>query len=259
MTDPTLRFSSRVENYTRYRPRYPREVIETLRAECGLLASAVIADVGSGTGALSELFLRNGNTVFAVEPNRDMRQGAERRLGGYPGFHSVAGRAEATTLDDHSVDYVVVGQAFHWFDLEPTRREFLRILRDSGWAMVVWNEREFQTKPFLIAYDRLLQRYSIDYARERHKNVYETGLAGFFGPCGYTSRTFAYRQELDYEGLKGRLLSSSYTPEPGHPDYDRMIDELAGIFREHQVNGRVTLEYVTRMYYGRLSPAAAPR
>lgn len=253
VTDPTLRFSSRVENYIRYRPRYPGEVIETLRSECGLVPSAVIADIGSGTGALTELFLQNGNTVFAVEPNREMRGGAERLLSGYPGFRSVAGRAEATALEDHSVDFVVVGQAFHWFDLEAARREFLRILRDPGWTMVVWNEREFQTKPFLVAYNRLLERHAPDYARERHKRVYDTGLDGFFGRGGYASRTFAYRQELDYEGLKGRMLSSSYTPEPGHPNYDRMIGELREIFEQYQEGGRVTMEYVTRMYFGRLS------
>lgn len=252
VTDPILRFSSRVENYIRYRPRYPRGVIETLRSECGLVPSAMVADVGSGAGALTEVFLSNGNTVFAVEPNREMREGAERLLSAHPGFRSVAGRAEATTLEDHSVDFVVVGQAFHWFDLGAARREFLRILRDSGWAMVVWNEREFQTKPFLAAYDRLLERHAPDYARERHKRIYDTGLDAFFGPGGYMSRTFPYRQELDYEGLKGRLLSSSYTPEPGHPNYDRMIGELMEIFQEHQVGGRVTMEYITRMYFGRL-------
>lgn len=253
MIDPTLRFSNRVGNYVKYRPRYPREVVETLRKECGLSSSATIADVGSGAGALAELFLRNGNTVFAVEPNREMREGAERLLRRYPGFRSVAGRAEATNLDDHSVDFVVVGQAFHWFDVRETRREFLRILKDIPWAMVVWNEREFETKPFLAAYDQLLQRHAPDYARVQHKKAYDTGLADFFGPGGFAPRTFGCRQELDFDGLKGRMLSSSYTPEPGHPNHERMIDELRTIFQAHQVGGRVTMEYVTRMYFGRLT------
>ena len=253
MIDPTLRFSSRVENYVKYRPRYPREVIETLREECGLAASSLIADIGSGTGALTELFLQNGNRVFAVEPNREMRESAERLLGKYPGFRSIEGRAEATKLDDRSVDFVVMGQAFHWFDLQEARREFLRILSPSGWAMVVWNEREFQSTPFLVAYDKLLQRHAPEYARAKYKSVYDTGLADFYGAREFTTRTFSYRQELDYEGVRGRLLSSSYTPELGHPNHDAMIAELSEIYEAHEVNDRVTLEYITRMYYGRLT------
>ena len=253
MMDPTQRFSSRVDNYARYRPRYPREVIETLQQECGLAPASPVADIGSGTGALAELFLQNGNQVFAVEPNREMREAAERLLGKYPGFRSIEGRAEATCLSDNSVDFVVVGQAFHWFDLPQARREFVRILNASGWAMVVWNEREFQSKPFLVAYDQLLQRHAPEYAREKHKNVYETAPADLYGEYGFATRTFSYRQELDYEGLKGRLLSSSYTPEPGHPNHDAMIAELSKIYQAHEVHGRVTMEYVTQMYYGHLS------
>jgi SAM-dependent methyltransferase len=250
--DPTLRFSSRVENYVKYRPRYPHAVIETLQSECGLSSSALIADIGSGSGALSELFLQNGNQVFAVEPNRAMREAAERLLAQYPGFRNIAGRAEATTLTDRSVDFAVVGQAFHWFDIQQARREFLRILTPSRWVMVVWNEREFQTTPFLIAYDQLLQRYAPDYAREKHKSVYDTALTDFYGPGGFTERTFSYRQELDYEGVKGRMLSSSYTPEPGHPNHKPLMAELRKAYQAHEVDGRVTFGYITRMYYGRL-------
>ncbi len=251
--DPTLRFSNRVENYVKYRPRYPLEVIETLQTECGLSSSWAIADVGSGTGVLTELFLQNGNPVFAVEPNREMREAAERLLKKYPGFRSMVGRAEATTLPDQSVDFVVVGQAFHWFSVPDSRREFFRILRPPGWAMVVWNERDYQTTPFLIAYDQLLQRYAPEYAREKHKNTYDSALADFFGVGGFTERTFQYRQHMDYAGLKGRMLSSSYTPEPGHPNHEPMLTELLRIYQAHQVNDHVTIEYITRMYYGWLA------
>jgi SAM-dependent methyltransferase len=253
MTDPTLRFSSRVDNYVKYRPRYPRDVIETLQKECGLDPTSLVADIGSGAGALTELFLSNGNKVFAVEPNREMREAAERLLGQHSGFQSVDGRAEATGLADKSADFVVVGQAFHWFDALESRREFLRILNPSGWGMVVWNERDFQSTPFLIAYDQLLQRHAPDYARERHKQVYDRELGDFFGPRGFTECTFGYCQELDFAGVKGRMQSSSYTPEPGHPNHERMITELSRIFHAHQVNGRVTFAYITRMYYGPLA------
>jgi len=251
--DPILRFSGRVDNYVKYRPRYPRQVIETLQEECGLASSSVIADIGSGAGALTELLLQNGNQVFAVEPNREMREAAERLLGKYSGFRSIEGRSEATALDEQSVDFVVVGQAFHWFDLQVTRREFLRILKPLGWAMVVWNEREFQTTPFLMAYDQLLQRYAPDYAREKHKSVYDTALADFYGAGGFTERTFCYHQEMDFAGVKGRLQSSSYTPEPCHPNHEPMMAELLKIYQAHEVDGRVTFRYITRMYYGRLA------
>jgi SAM-dependent methyltransferase len=250
--DPTQRFSSRVENYVKYRPRYPHAVIDALEKECGLSSSALVADIGSGTGALTELFLQNGNHVFAVEPNRGMREAAERLLGDYPGFLSIEGKAESTALGDNSVDFAVVGQAFHWFDVERARREFLRILKPSGWAMVIWNEREFQTTPFLIAYDRLLQRYAPDYARVKHRQVYDTALDGFYGGLGFTERTFGYSQELDFAGVKGRMQSSSYTPEPGHPNHEPMVEELRKIFQDNEVNGLVAFEYITRMYYGRL-------
>jgi SAM-dependent methyltransferase len=253
MTDPTERFSSRVDNYIKYRPHYPGKVIETLQKECGLVSSSLIADVGSGTGALTELFLQNGNRVLAVEPNREMRKAAERLLCGYPGFRSVDARAEATCVDADTADFVVVGQAFHWFDLRQARIEFRRILKRSGWAMVVWNEREFETTPFLVAYDQLLQTHAPDYARARHKSVYDTGLADFYGAAGFLTRAFNFRQDLDYPGVVGRLLSSSYTPERDHPNHDPMIAELAKIYQAHQVNGRVTFDYVTRMYYGRMT------
>jgi SAM-dependent methyltransferase len=162
-------------------------------------------------------------------------------------------QAEATNLDDQCADFVVVGQAFHWFDVLEARREFLRVLNPSGYAMVVWNEREFRSTPFLIAYDQLLQRYAPDYARVKHRRVYDTALADFFGPEGFLTRTFSCRQEMDYAGVEGRLLSSSYTPEPGHPNHEPMIAELSKIYGTHQINGRVTFEYITWMYYGRLT------
>jgi len=250
MTDPTLRFSSRVGNYVQYRPRYPREVIATLREECGLTSSSIVADIGSGSGALTELFLENGNKVFAVEPNREMREAAERRLHNYAGFRSIAGRAEATSLEDRSVDFTVVGQAFHWFDVTQTRREFLRILKPPGWTMVVWNEREYDTTPFLREYDELLQRYATDYARVKHKSAYDNGLAEFFGTGRFTERNFSVRQEMDFAGVKGRMLSSSYTPEPGHPNHEPMMAQLMRIYQSHQVNGHVAFQYITRMYWG---------
>src|SRR5262249_24618794 len=141
MTDVTQRFSSRVENYIKYRPGYPKDVIETLQSECGLIPDSIIADVGSGTGILTEMFLRNGNVVYGIEPNREMREAAARLLKDYPRFRSLSAQAEETTLDDASVDFITAGQAFHWFDRKKTRVEFARILKPRGRVSLIWNER----------------------------------------------------------------------------------------------------------------------
>ncbi len=251
--DPTKRFSDRVENYIQFRPRYPQKVVAALREDCALTPDSTVADIGSGTGFLSELFLQNGNEVFAVEPNREMREAGRRLLGKYPGFQSVDGRAEATALPERSVDLVAAGQSFHWFDLEKARKEFVRILKAPGWMMIVWNERDSQSTAFMKEYEQVLNRHVTDRSRTAHKKVYETALDDFFGTNGFTSRTFGILQQLDYEGLKGRLLSSSYSPAPGRPNHEPMLAALFKIFQAHQVDGRVTLHYTTRMYYGRLS------
>ena len=250
MSDSTQRFSSRVEDYVRYRPGYPEAIVDLLRAECGLTSESVVADVGSGTGILSELFLRNGNRVFGVEPNREMSEAGERLLAGYANFTSVEGTAEATTLPDGSVDFVTAGQAFHWFDPDKARAEWTRILRPGGWAVIVWNDRRSGGTPFLEGYEALLRRYGTDYERVTHRQFDEERLRAFFGAGGCRQRVFENEQVFDYEGLRGRLLSSSYTPEPGHPNHEPMLGELRRIFEAHAENGVVRVEYDTRVYYG---------
>jgi ubiquinone/menaquinone biosynthesis C-methylase UbiE len=255
MNDSTRRFSSRVENYIQYRPGYPNEVIETLRSECGLTSDSIIADVGSGTGILTELFLKNGNEVYGVEPNRDMREAGERLLNGYSRFRSVAARAEETTLPDHGVDFIAAGQAFHWFDREKARAEFARILKPRGWIALIWNERVTTTTPFLIAYEQLLKDYSTDYEQIDHRQINADVIRDFFGSDRFGLKQFDNRQVFDYVGVKGRLLSSSYAPESGHPNHASMLAELERIFQVYQDEGKVVFEYVTQMYYGRLEPA----
>jgi SAM-dependent methyltransferase len=251
MTDSTQRFSDRVSNYIRYRPSYPPEVLGTLRAECGLTPDATIADIASGTGIFTRLLLENGNPVFGVEPNREMREAAERLLAQYPRFRSITGTAEDTTLDDGSVDFAAAAQAAHWFDLVRARKEFARILRPSGWAVLLWNERCTDTTPFLREYEDLLLRFGTDYEKVRHENTTDN-IGGFFSPTPYSQRAFDMRQEFDYAQLEGRLLSSSYAPGEGHPQHDPMLRELRRIFDAHQGSGRVGMDYVTRIYYGRL-------
>jgi SAM-dependent methyltransferase len=252
VTDPTRRFSNRVEYYVRYRPTYPTAVLDLLKAECDLTSASVVADVGSGTGILSELFLKNGNRVFGVEPNCQMREAAELLLAGYPGFTSVSGKAEATTLDDKSVDFVTAGQALHWFDPAAARAEFARIARPQGRAMLVWNAHRNDATPFLAAYARLLGEHGTDYAEVGRHEGGAGVVAEFFGDEAFETRTFDNRQILDLDGLKGRLSSSSYVPAPGQPGYGAMMRDAERIFRAHERNGRVILEYDTKVYYGPL-------
>jgi len=254
--DSTRRFSSRVDDYIRYRPHYPEAIVSVLAAECGLEPGWVIADLGSGTGLLSDLFLGAGCTVYAVEPNRAMREAGERLHSHAPAFVSVDGTAEATTLLSASVDLVTAGQAFHWFDRSSARAEFARILEPGGWVALVWNSRRKIGSPFLKAYEALLQRWSVDYAAVDHDRITDEAIASFFAPAPVAKRIFSNRQEVDLEGARGRLESSSYVPPPGHPDHEPMLAELGAVFADTNRNGVVTFEYDTLLYFGRLeSPA----
>jgi SAM-dependent methyltransferase len=250
--DPTQRFSDRVENYVKYRPHYPTAVVDTLRADCRLTDDSVVADVGSGTGILTELFLKSGARVFGVEPNREMRTAAERLLGGYARFTSVAATAEATTLPAHSVDFVTAGQAFHWFDRQKARQEFRRMLKPQGWVVLVWNERRTKAMPFLEAYEKLLLTYATDYTSVDHRLITDEVIAAFFRPGAFKLKVFESSQLQDLEGCRGRLLSSSYAPQAGHPNHEPMLAELRRIFDAYQVNGLVSFDYETKMYYGHL-------
>jgi SAM-dependent methyltransferase len=246
------RFSNRIENYVRYRPGYPPAIVELLRRECGLDSNAVIADIGSGTGKLSELFLENGNVVIGIEPGSGMRAAAESILAGYRKFQSVVGTAEGTTLDDSSVDFIVAGQAFHWFDPITSKTECKRILKPDGWVALIWNERQTDTTPFLRAYEQLLLTLGTDYPVVRHENA-SAATENFFAPRKPRIATFPNYQQFDFESLKGRLLSSSYTPEAEDPRFGPMLTQLEEIFREFQEEGLVQFDYETRVFYERLT------
>lgn len=246
--DPTQRFTDRVADYVRYRPGYPEALLRRLQESAGLTASSSVADLGSGTGISTELLLRAGCTVHAVEPNDAMRAAAEERLAGRPGFRSVAGTAERTTLPDSSVDLVAAGQAFHWFRPEPTRTELARILRPDGRVALFWNRRVPET-PFGDGYEVLLRRYGIDYAMVDHKNLGDEVIARVLAP-GWKRFSFDNAQELDLESLTGRLMSSSYAPAPGHPNHEPLIAGLGALFAEHRRGGKVRIEYETVLYVG---------
>lgn len=252
LADAKQRFSDRVADYLRYRPGYPLDMYDLLTRECGLRAEHVIADIGSGTGLLSKLFLDRGNRVFGVEPNAEMRVGGEEFLRSYPKFTSVDGSAEATTLGEASVDFVTAGQAFHWFDPKGARREFRRILKPGGFAIAAWNDRRISETRFGREYEDLLVRCSTDYSRVRETYPEAAAMRAFFGQKNFHSAELPNFQEFNFEGLGGRLRSSSYAPKEGHPNYEPMINELKRIFDVNQVDGRVRMNYTTQIYFGQL-------
>lgn len=252
MRDPTERFSDRVVDYARYRPSYPPGLLDLMRGELGLRPGHTVADVGSGTGILSTLLLENGNTVFGVEPNRAMREAAERALGTRAHFFSIEGTAEQTGLADASVDFVTVGQAFHWFAPTKTHAELCRILRPPGWIVLVWNVRRLGTTPFLKSYEAFLIEWGTDYRTVRRSYEVDSALAELFGAEGWKVQSFPNEQTLDAVGFRGRVLSSSYMPGSDHPDRSAMLDALGVLFEAYQEGGRVRLEYDTTVYFGRL-------
>ncbi len=252
MEDSVSRFTTRVDDYVRCRPTYPRAAIARLEGTCGLAPGVRVADLGSGTGLFTRLLLDAGAEVFAVEPNEAMREAAERALGGRPGFHGVAARAEATGLADGSMGLVTAAQSFHWFDQDAARREFARILAPGGWAAVVWNHRPESGTPFFDGYEKLLLEFANDYRQVSARYADRARMAGFFAPAAVEEENFRHAQTFDFEGLRGRLLSSSYAPRPGESAYAPMMAALERLFEEHERGGRVRMEYECRLYFGRI-------
>lgn len=249
----TTRFSNRVDDYVRYRPSYPREVVEFLSRELSLFEGASVADVGSGTGIFSQLLLDAGYRVLAVEPNEPMRRAAERLIGSLSGFNSVAASAEHTTLPESSVSLVTAAQAFHWFDVPEVRREFGRILQPGGAVALLWNDRREDSTAFASEYQALIDTYNIDLDKVDHRRITRdeaSSIEALYGADGFSERLFDNAQVLDFDGLRGRIASSSYMPPPGAPRYDDMIAELRTLFEAHAVDGSVRIDYVTRLYHG---------
>jgi SAM-dependent methyltransferase len=255
--DPTRRFSSRVEHYARYRPGYPARLIEVLRNTCGLAPDHVVADVGCGTGLLAEVFLRNGNLVYGIEPNEDMRAVAEDTLRKYERFRSVNARGECTTLPRASVDLVAVGRAFQWLEPEAALAEFARILKPEGWAVLVWLTRK--TAPgFPAEYDGLLSTYSLD---RREMEQTRRDRRTLLTRRGFTRQSFDEHAAVTLEALEGETRSYSSSPEPGHPLFAPMREALQALFRKHQRDGQVTIEYGLTVYCKQLAregPDAGP-
>lgn len=252
MFDSTKRFSSRVEDYVRFRPGYPSEIVDLLRDEYSLKEDSKIADMGSGTGLLSQVFLDAGLAVTGVEPNREMREAGDALLASYARFRSIDGMAEATTLADSSIDLITAAQAFHWFEVEATRREWSRVLRPKGAVALIWNERFIDTA-FMQEAEAITDKYAA--AGDPEGKIREAGrgrIGGLFGPSGFRVDEFPNHQMFDFTGLVGRISSSSYLPMAGEPAHQEMSEELRVVFEKWQEDGLVRYLYRTRVFHGKL-------
>lgn len=252
MKDAKLRFTNVVANYVKYRPAYPQQVLDFLNEKCNLNARACIADVGSGTGLLSKLFLSAGMTVYGVEPNDAMRLAGEDYLRAFPNFHSIKGSAEETHLKSQTIDLVAVGTAFHWFDPQKTKLEFIRILKKNGWVALIWNVRAVKDSPFMQKYETLINTFNKDFQISNAKKFNHTIHESFFSPYPMHEASFPNQQFFDWDGLQGRLLSTSYSLQEGDKHFSEMMQTLKRIFDQYQKNGKIVFLYETKIYYGRL-------
>lgn len=246
----TERFSNRVDNYVLYRPHYPDAIIPFLTERIELNPQWVVADIGSGTGISSELFLKNGNRVFGVEPNKEMRQAAEKLFLNEKNFISINATAEDTSLEDHCIDLILAGQAFHWFDLQKTKSEFQRIGKKDSYIALLWNDRKENSK-FQQLYNEMLKMYAPTYKGVCERNVNVKAIKQFFLPHHCHVKEFPNSQSFDFQGLVGRLLSCSYAPLEGEPTYNSIMTRLREIFDQCNVNGKVIFEYTCKIYYGK--------
>lgn len=252
IADPTKRFTERVDNYVKYRPGYPGEVITFLQKECGLTSDSIIADIGSGTGIFSNLLLDKDYHVYAIEPNQAMQQAAKQWLGSNGNYSPIDATAEATTLPAKSVDLIVCAQSFHWFNDERTRSEFKRILKDGCFVALIWNNRMIDIDKFSKAYEELLKNDSLDYNKVNHRNINDIDFKAFFKDGEYKKITYPNAQVFDWNGLLGRVLSSSYVP-PQNTDAGKQFQLLLqNAFAKYNVNGMVSFQYQTEIYIGHI-------
>lgn len=242
------RFANRADNYTKYRPGYPLSIIPFLQEKIGLSGSWRIADIGAGTGIFSELLLKEGCEVVAVEPNAEMREKANHLLNQYPAFSLLDGSADKTGLETNSIDLIAVAQAFHWMEPVPTKQEFARILKPGGHILLLWNIRR-DDSPFLRAYEGLRRKYGGNYHTQRNE-VTDASLQAFFAPAPMTTHLIKHSQWLDYTAFEGLFLSSSFIPVDDETLCNNMLADLRQLFTNYEKDGLIEMEYEAKLYLG---------
>ena len=243
-------FSTKAADYAAARPRYPAAVFEHLRESRILFPAVQIADIAAGTGLFTGQLLYRGYSVTAVEPNAPMLAAADVSLGKYRKYRSIAASAEATTLADASIDLITAAQAFHWFDVEAVRREWLRVLKPDGHVVLVWNTRPL-TDPLQKALDDLLGEFggNKQAALDRQQDL--SKVPSFFAEDSFEMFELAHTQQLDRDGLISLALSRSAMPDRGTPEGERAVQKLWELFDTHASNGKVSVPYRTVAFIGR--------
>ncbi len=245
----TNRFSDRVANYTLYRPSYPATALDWLLEKAALNASSCIADIGSGTGKFTELLVNRGLRVIGVEPNAPMRAESDLRLSKNPNYSSVGGGAEATLLDVKSVDLIVAAQAFHWFDLEKAKIEFKRIAKPGAGLALIWNRRDSATE-FHKAYEQVLSQLP-EYSKVKHTRITPESVEAFYGGAVELAG-FPYQQKFDLTSFKGRVFSSSYTPNVDESHYAQFNADIESLYAQYAEEEGVVFNYMTEVFFGRI-------
>ena len=251
------KFDGMGKSYAKYRPTYPQAFISYLVSDVGITKAGIIADIGSGTGILTKQLLRAclvPSKVIAVEPNDDMRAVAEADLSGYENFTSINGTAENTTLASHSVDFISVAQAFHWFDRAAFKAECKRILKPNGKAILVWNSRVIGTRA-VDDCDKINQKYCPNFrgfAGGMHITEEEHSCFSDFFIGGCEVKIFDNNMTFDLDGFIGRTLSASYALKEDDKNYSAYIAELVECFNRHATDGKMIVLNETRSYVGKV-------
>ncbi|MDD5095246.1 MAG: class I SAM-dependent methyltransferase [Dehalococcoidia bacterium] len=243
-------YSHKAKKYSRYRWDYHPEAIQAIFDTTRISSQSSVADIGAGTGKLTKHFVGKVAQVFAVEPNSDMRQVAARKLGSPPSCSVIEGQAEATTLSDSSIDLIAVGQALHWFDPEPTRKEFLRILKPDGWLAALWN---WATDYAVIdaLWKRLIEEKGLDTSRARQPEGRPVKF--YFGGDYFRKWTFPFTTQQTWERFIGALSSFAYAPDEGTPLYENFERAARRVFSSFSSNGLMEVHGVTELYLGQIA------
>ena len=245
------KFNNLADIYEKYRPSYPEDYIKDVITKCHLDSESLVADIGAGTGILTRQLLEKGATVYAVEPNDDMRKVAEDNLKAFPKFIPVKGTAENTTLPGGSIDIITAAQAFHWFDRENFKEECKRILKPQGKILLVWNSRDSESE--LVTENALINREYCPgfkgFSGGMNTAASGEGLSDFFRG-EYTVKTFKNPLAYSMEAFIGRNLSSSYALKEDDENYDSYVRALEALFEKYSKDGVLTTPNYTRCYFG---------
>lgn len=246
---PTERFSTKA-HYYHYRPDYPHGIIEKLMEDINFSPGFVVADIGAGTGKLTKLFVDNGNKVFAVEPNKEMLTIADDLFKHRNNYHSVNTCAEDTNLRSESIDLISVGQALHWFDFNKAKREFLRILKKPGFALVTGNRPVFVDKKLAEEINTLTGKFC--YKTYKRIDFEVIDYDEIFKPFKTKAVIITRKIQKPVSDIIKGTLSCSFSPDEGHKDFTEFVDALRSILMKYAFNNMVRVNIETKMTYGRM-------